>query len=177
MPLKNDTIKEVTLEKSPSGTWVVPVRSPRQLQPWQRLWFVSAIIYLMALAGCYHVLMPDRQSIERRMIFSITEEVKRYEGMAYAGESPAKIFEAAGAEGYAVWIAKQRAQYRIGPEGNQGFDSIEKEYRDALSYLPLKQSLGVLICVIAWTIPMALLYAGGLVIDWIRKGTQAVKAP
>ncbi len=116
MPLKNDNPRAVTLEKSPSGTWAVPAHSRRLVQPWQRLWFISAIVYLLALAGCYYMLMPSRQSIDRSMVFSITEEVKRYEGMAFAGESPAEIFAAAGSQGYAAWIATLRTKSRIGPE-------------------------------------------------------------
>ncbi|MFZ4855319.1 MAG: hypothetical protein ACOYL3_02885 [Desulfuromonadaceae bacterium] len=170
MPLKNDTPREeVTLEKSPSGTWVVPGSSQRQVQPWQRLWFITGVLYLLALAGCYYMLMPNRQSIERRMVFSITEEVKRYEGMAFAGESPVKIYEVAGSQGYAAWIAKLRIKYRIGQEGNAGFKRVDQEYRDALSNLPAQRFLGVIICLIAWIIPMTLLYAGGLVVDWIRR--------
>ena len=172
MPQKINNQNEVTLEKSPSGTWVAPTKSNPQLQPWLRLWLVTGVIYLMALALCYYVLVPDRQSIERKMVFSITEEVKRYEGMAFAGESPAKIFEIASSKGYAAWIASLRSKYRIGPEGNSGFDLVEKEYREAISGLPLKRSLGVIICFIAWIIPMALLYAVGLTVNWIRKGAS-----
>jgi hypothetical protein len=175
MKQKNDTPREVTLEKSPSGTWVVPGNTKRQVQPWQRLWFITGIIYLLALSGCYYMLMPNQQSIERRMVFSITEEVKRYEGMAFAGESPAMIFEAAGSHGYAVWIAKLRNKYRIGPEGDAGFERVDKEYRDAISDLPVQRIYGVIICFIAWMIPMTLLYAAGLVVDWIRRSSNSFK--
>ena len=175
MPLKSDNPRAVTLEKSPSGTWAVPAHSRRLVQPWQRLWFISAIVYLLALAGCYCMLMPSRQSIDRSMVFSITEEVKRYEGMAFAGESPAEIFAAAGSQGYAVWIATLRTKYRIGPEGNTGFTRVEKEYRDAISDLPAKRILGVILCFIAWIIPMTLFYAAGLVIDWIKRGAHTAQ--
>ena len=175
MPLKSDTPIEVTLQKSPSGTWVAPETFQFKVRPWQRLWLVTGIVYLLMLAGCCFMLLPDRQSIERRMVFSITEEVKRFEGMAFAGESPAKIFEAAGSQGYALWIAGLRTSYRIGPEGDAGFNRIEKEYRDAINDVPKKRILSVIICFIAWMVPMSLLYAAGLVIDWIRKGAHAVK--
>ncbi len=170
MQPKSDTTKEVTLEKSPSGTWVVPIKPGRQLQPWQRLWLITGIVYLLALAGCYYMLIPNLQRIDRTMVFAITEEVKRYEGMAFAGESPSKIFEAASADGYAAWIAKLRTRYRIGPEGNEGFNRVEKEYRNAISDLPVKRSLGAIICLIAWIIPMTLMYAAGLLLNWIRRG-------
>jgi hypothetical protein len=153
----------------------VPGNPKGQIQPWQRLWFVAGVIWFLSLAGCYFMLMPNQQSIARKMVFSITEEVKRYEGMSFAGESPKKIFETAGSEGYAAWIAGVRIKYRIGSEGKTGFDRIEKEYRDALSDLPAKRNLGVMICFIAWMIPMSLLYAIGLIIDWIRRGTRAIK--
>lgn len=175
MTLKSETPKEVTLQKSPSGTWVAPEKIQFKVRPWQRLWFVTGVIYLLVLAGCCMVLMPDQMSIERRMVFSITEEVKRFEGMAFAGESPVKIFEAAGSQGYARWIAGLRTSYRIGPEGDAGFNRIEKEYRDAINALPKKRILCVIICFIAWVVPMSLLYAAGLVIDWIRKGAHVVK--
>jgi len=175
MSLKSDTPIEVTLEKSPSGTWGVPGNPRGQIQPWQRLWFVAGIIWFLGLAGCYFMLMPNQQSIERKMVFSITEEVKRYDGMAFAGESPKKIFETAASEGYAAWIAGVRTKYRIGYEGKAGFDRIELEFRDALSGLPTKRNLGVMICFVAWMIPMSLLYAIGLIIDWIRRGARAIK--
>jgi hypothetical protein len=175
MPLKSDTSIEVTLEKSPSGTWVVPGTPRGQIQPWQRLWFIAGVAYLLILAGCYFVRMPDRQSIERKMVFAITEEIKRYEGMAFAGESPRKTFENAASEGYAVWIAKLRIKYQIGREGKAGFDRIEKEYRDALSGLPAERNLGVMICLVAWMIPMSLLYATGLIVEWVRRNSRAIR--
>ena len=85
----------VTLEKAPSGTWKVPEPPKRQLNQWQRLWIVTACIYLLMLAGTYYLLMPTPESIERTMVFAVTEEVRRYDGLAFAGESPRKIFDSA----------------------------------------------------------------------------------
>lgn len=163
---------EVTLNKSSSGTWKVPELTKRQFKPWQRLWFATAIIYVLMLAGSYQLIMPSRESIERRMVLSVIEEVHRYDGMALAGESPRKVFDLARSQGYVAWIKQLRSTYRIGPEGNAGFDRIEKEYRDAVSDLPMKQTVGILICIVAWAIPMAALYAMGTVIDWIKRGAS-----
>ena len=127
------------------------------------------------LAGSYYALMPDRESIERRMVFSVTEEARRYDGMAFAGESPRKIFENARSQGYSNWIAAIRAGYRIGPEGNAGFDRIEHNYHEALSDLPLKRNVGVLVCLVAWVFPMALLYAIGAVVEWIKRGARGFR--
>ena len=69
------------------------------------------------------------------MVFAVTEEVRRYDGMAFAGESPRKIFEIARARGYAAWIAQVRSKYQIGPENNDGFARIEKNYKEAVSDL------------------------------------------
>ena len=133
----NESPIDVTLKKSPSGTWEAHGSPGRRLKPWQRLWIISGLIYLLMLAGSYYTLVPDRESIERRMVFSVTEEVRRYDGMAFAGESPRKIFENARREGYDSWIAATRIRYRIGPEGNAGFDRIGKNYHEALSGLPV----------------------------------------
>lgn len=118
------------------------------------------------------MLMPNLERIERKMVFSVTEEVRRYDGMAFAGESPRKVFKIARSQGYAPWIASVRSTYRIGPEGNAGFDNIEQAYRDAISALPTKRNLGVMICFVAWLMPMSVLYAIGLVIDWIKRGSR-----
>lgn len=172
---KSEQPIELTLEKSPSGTWKVPVSPGRRLKPWQRLWIATGTIYLLMLAGSCFMLMPDRQSIERKMIFSVTEEVRRYDGMAFAGESPQKIFEIARSRGYGSWIAETRSRYRIGREGDAGFARIENNYRDAVTDLPMKRALGILFCVVAWVVPMALLYAGGFAVDWIKRGVRDIQ--
>ena len=121
------------------------------------------------------MLVPNQERIERRMIFSVTEEVKRYDGMAFAGESPRRIFEVASSQGYATWIAAVRSKYQIGSEGNAGFSRVDKEYRDALSGLPTKRSLGVMICFVAWLIPMSAFYAIGAGVDWIKRGARDIQ--
>lgn len=109
------------------------------------------------------------------MVLSVTEEVHRYDGMAFAGEAPRKIFETARLLKFPVWIAQVRSTYRIGPEGNAGFDRIEKNYREAIADLPVKQIFGALLCLIAWLVPMSVLYAIGFVVDWIKRGAQSIK--
>ena len=163
---------DVTLNKSESGTWKISKAPKLPYKPWQRLWFVTGIIYLLILAGSYHLLMPSQESIERRMVFSVTEEVSRYDGMAFAGEAPRKTFEIAQSQGYYPWIAQLCSKYRIGPEGNAGFDRIEKEYREAITVLPVKHTIGVVLCIVAWLVPMAAFYAIGFVIDWIKRGVR-----
>jgi len=175
MTTKSNSPIEVILEESPDGTWTLPESSKSQFKPWQRLWFVTGIIYLLLLAGTYYMLMPTQEKIERSMVFAVTEEVRRYEGLAFAGESPRKIFEIARSTGYATWIAQLRKNFRIGKEGNAGFDRIEKEYREELSSLPSKRIYGVFLCIIAWVAPMSFMYLSGLAIDWIKRGKGGVK--
>jgi len=175
MKPRHETPIEVTLNKSPSGTWSATDSRRRSFQPWQRLWLVTGIVYLLMLAGGYYLLMPTQESIERRMVFSVTEELKRYDGMAFAGESPQQIFDSARSQGYAQWIAQARARYHSGKEGNAAFDRIETNYREALADLPVKQTVGVLICFVAWLFPMGVLYACGFIVDWIKRGAGGFK--
>jgi hypothetical protein len=174
MTTTKNTARDVTLEKSSTGTWTVPEKPKRQIRPWQRLWLVSGIIYLLLLIVSYFMLVPNLERIERKMVFSVTEEVRRYDGLAFAGESPRNIFKIARSQGYDQWIASVRSAYRIGPEGNAGFDKVEQAYHDAITDLPLKRSLGIMICFVAWLMPMSALYVIGLVIDWIKRGTRAI---
>jgi hypothetical protein len=171
----NEPAKEVVLEKSPTGTWSAPKSPKRVIKPWMRLWYVSGITYLLMVAGTFFLLMPTRESIERHMVFAITEEVRRYDGMAFAGESPRKIYEAARSEGYPLWISATRKKYRIGAEGNAGFKRIERDYQEDIAKLPFKRIIGVVIGLIAWGVPMALFYAFGSVIDWIKRGGRAIR--
>lgn len=171
----NESPIDVTLKKSSSGTWEVPHSPRHRIKPWQRLWIVSGIVYLLMLAGSYYLLLPDREGLERRMVHSVAEEVRRYDGMAFAGESPRNIFENARRQGYATWIAAVRDRYRIGHEGNAGFDRIERNYQESLSALPVKRIFGVLLCIVAWLLPMAVLYAIGSVVEWIKRGARGIR--
>ena len=155
--------------------WVIPKSTKRLLKPWHRLWIITGIVYLLVLAGIFHLLMPTQESIERKMVFSITEEVRRYDGMAFAGESPRKIFEVACSKGYSDWIAQVRSKYHIGFEGNSGFDKIEKNYREKVSDLPVKRTIGILICLVAWLMPMAMFYIFAFVVDWIKRGVRVIQ--
>jgi len=172
-PINNSPI-EVTLEQSSSGSWEAPESPKSQYKPWQRLWFATGVVYLLLLVGSYYMLTPTKDSIERSMVFAVTEEVRRYEGLAFAGESPRKIFDVARSLGYTTWIAQVRSKYHIGKEGNAGFDRIETNYREVLSELPRKRMFGVLLCAIAWVAPMSFMYASGLVIDWIKRGKGGI---
>jgi len=174
MALKSKSRNIITLKKSSTGTLEAPKFTRYRFNSWQRLWIVTGIIYLLMLAGSFYVVMPDKESIERQMVFSVTEEVRHYDGMAFAGESPQKIFEIANSQGYAQWIESIRFKYHIRPDGNAGFDKIENEYREAISDLPVKRTIGVIICVVAWLLPMAVLYAIGFVVDWIKRGAGVI---
>jgi len=175
MIVTDKTPTEISLVKSSTGTWTAPQPVKHQLNAWQRLWLVTGAIYLLMLAGSFYLLVPDQEQIERQMIFSVTEEVKRFDGMAFAGESPRKIFAGARLHGYSTWIAQIRTRYQIGTAGNAGFGRIEKVYHDAISDLPVKRKLGLLSCFLAWMIPMSAFYAVGSGVDWIKRGNGAIQ--
>lgn len=166
---------DVTLDRQPDGSWQAPAasqsRSPRY-RPWQRLWLVAGCIYLLMLAATCYVVIPTQERIERRMVFAVTEEVRRYDGMAFAGESPDAIFRRARTVGYADWIFQLRSKHRIGVEGDSGFNRIEREYQEKVSSLPTKHVVAILLCGIAWFVPMAILYGIGFTVDWIKRGVR-----
>jgi hypothetical protein len=159
----------ITLDKNPYGTWGLP-ENVKNLKGWQRLWFASGITYLLLIVATGCVLMPTRERLDRDMVFAVTEEVRKYEGLVFAGESPDKIFEAARRSGYHAWIAGLRMNYRIGAEGDAGFARIHTEYRQAVESLSVKRLRLVGLLAITWIIPMAGLYAMGYVIEWINRG-------
>jgi hypothetical protein len=95
--------------------------------------------------------------------------------MAFAGESPRKIFEVARSKGYSNWIGLLRSDYHIGFEGNTGFEKIERKYQEAVSDLPIKRTIGILICLAAWLMPMAVFYVFGFIVDWVKRGVRVIQ--
>jgi hypothetical protein len=159
----------VVLHKNGSGIWS-RMHSGHGLKSWQRLWLVTGVTYLLMLVATGWLLMPKRRQVDKAMVFAVTEEVRRYDGLAFVGDSPEKIFEAARAQGYVPWIARIRRAYRIGRVGDDGFGKIDRDYRQALETLTTKRlKLSGLLCV-AWVVPMGLLYAAGGLIGWIKQG-------
>jgi len=160
----------VTLHKKKrSGIWSRAERC-HDLKSWQRLWLVTGVTYLLMLVATGWLLMPERRQVDKAMVLTITEEVRRYDGLAFVGDSPEKIFEIARAQGYDRWIAHVRKVYGIGREGDAGFGRIERDYRQAMETLTsrrLKLSVWLLA---AWAAPMGLLYVMGGLVGWIKRG-------
>ena len=155
---KEDSPQEIVLKKSATGDWSVPHDngSPPAPTPWQRFMRGVAALYLLLLAGAFLLLVPNQERIERTMVFAVTEEAKRYEGLAFAGESPRKIFDEANSRGFAPWIAHVRSTFKIGPEGDSGFAAIERDYNRSLSALPFQQVGSVVLTLLLFFAPAAL---------------------
>jgi hypothetical protein len=168
-------VEEVTLNKQPDGSWQAQGPQKKQAAAWQRLWLVTGCVYLLLLLGAGWLLVPNQERVERTMVHAVTEEVRRYDGMAFAGESPDAIFRRARSYGFPDWIKQLRFRYRIGLEGDPGFNRIEREYREALESISTKQVLAALLGFVAWAVPMAVLYALGFVVDWIKRGARVIR--
>ncbi|HEX9079250.1 MAG TPA: hypothetical protein VF795_06660 [Desulfuromonadaceae bacterium] len=160
----------ITLHKDGSGTWSAQGKT-KGLKAWQRLWIVACITHLLLIIAAGYLLMPTRERIEREMVFAVTGEVGKYEGMVFAGDPPEKIFETARSQGYGAWIAGLRKRYRIGAEGDAGFDRIERNYRRDMEGLTRKRLRLSAWLAVAWLAPMGALYLMGWTVDWINRGT------
>ena len=159
----------ITLNKDRSGAWGLPEKVKR-LKAWQRLWVVAGVTYLLMILATGYVLMPTRERIDRDMVFAVTEEVRNYEGLVFAGDSPDKIFETARTQGYSAWIAGLRKRSRIGAEGNAAFDRIGRDYRRDVENLTRNRLKLAAWLYMAWFGPMVALYAMGCAVDWINRG-------
>ncbi|QEM70012.1 hypothetical protein FO488_18845 [Geobacter sp. FeAm09] len=166
---EQEPLNDVTLHKDSSGAWRRAQRW-RDLRGWHRLWLVTGALYLLLLAAAGWLLMPERRQVDKAMVFAVTEEVRRYDGLAFVGDSPEGVFETARAQGYGPWIAHVRTTYRIGREGDQGFDRIEREYRRAVAALGWRRLKLTGWLLAGWVAPMGLLYVMGSLVAWIRQG-------
>lgn len=165
----------IKLEKNPSGTWETPRRRrfvlfPSGLTRLQRLWIAVAVVYLTLIVAAGWLLMPDRGRAERAMVFAVTEEARKYDGLAFVAESPSGIYEIARREGFDNWIAGVRKKYRIGAGADPDFAAIRKQYLKDLDSLGTRQTIVALLLGIAWAGPMAVFYAAVRVMDWINRG-------
>jgi AcrR family transcriptional regulator len=167
----------INLRKNRSGAWEYPgkkglFRSSHGLTRLRRLCVVVGIVYLILIAVAGHVLMPNRVQEERAMVFAVTEEVRRYDGLAFVAESPSALYEAARREGFDSWIARVRRTYRIGPGADRDFEEIRKRYLQGIDSLGDRQKRLLYLLALAWVAPMAALYASACVMEWICRGRR-----
>jgi len=165
----------IDMKKSPTGVWENPRRRrffafPSGLTRLQRHWIAVAAAWLALVAATGYVLMPDRIQVERAMVFAVTEEVRRYDGLAFVAESPSGIYEAARNEGFDRWIAKVRKKHGIGVDADRDFVRIRDTYLRDMDRLGDRQSALLLLLALAWAGPVAALYAAVRVMDWISRG-------
>jgi hypothetical protein len=167
----------INLHKNRSGTWEHSekrgfFRFFRGLTRLRRFCVVVGVVYLALIAVAGYVLMPDRGRAERAMVFAVTEEVRRYDGLAFVAESPSGIYEAARREGFDSWIVKVRRTYRIGPGADRDFDGIRKRYLQDIDSLGERQKRLLFLLVLAWVAPMAALYSAVCVMEWLCRGRR-----
>ena len=168
---------EINLEKGPSGTW--ERRKKRRFARFQprltrlrRLWDAAAVAWLALVVATGYVLMPGRGDAERALVSAVTEEVGKYDGLAFVAESPSGIYEAARREGFDTWIAEVRGKHRVGPDADRDFARIRERYLRDLESLPYRQSALLFLLGLAWAGPMAALYAAVRVMEWIVGGVR-----
>jgi hypothetical protein len=167
----------IDLRKNRTGVWEQPekkgiFRPLPGLTSLRRLCVAVGVVYLILIAVAGYVLMPDRSREERAMVFAVTEEVRRYDGLAFVAESPSGIYEAARMEGFDRWIAGVRGKYRIGRGADRDFDGIRKSYLQDIASLGERQMRLMFLLALAWVVPMATLYAAVCVMEWICRGKR-----
>jgi hypothetical protein len=141
-----------------------------QLNRWQRLWIATGITYLLCILATGYVIMPDRRQIGREMVNAVIEEVRLYDPFAFIGESPVTTYDTAEKEGYNRWEKRMRAKYTAGLPA-AGFDRIETSYHRAASDLPAKQMTIIILLILGWLLPMAMLSVLNRTVRWIILGS------
>lgn len=164
---------DIELEQHPSGSWEKPRRrSPGAffsgLTRLRRLFVVVAALHLGLVTVAGFLLMPTRVQAERAMVFAVTEEVRKYDGLAFVAESPAGIYQTARSEGFDNWIAGVRKKHRIGADADLDFMRLREKYRQDLGSLGHRQLKLLALLVLAWAGPMATVYAAVRVMEWIQ---------
>jgi len=102
----------------------------------------------------------------------VTEEVRRYDGLAFVAESPDGIYEAARREGFDKWIAQVRKKHRVGADADPDFARIREKYHRDLRSLADRQLKLLVLLALAWAGPMAALYGAVRVMEWINRGKR-----
>ncbi|MRR53279.1 MAG: hypothetical protein EG822_02035 [Deltaproteobacteria bacterium] len=137
-----------------------------------RLWLVTAVVYLVMLVVAGFFLMPNRGQVERALVFAVTEEVRKYDGLAFVAESPRRIYAAARRKGLDHWIAEVRQKHRIGSEADPAFARMWEKHLSDLRGLGDRQMKLLILLAMAWAGPMAALFAAVRVMEWINRGRR-----
>ena len=137
-----------------------------------RLWLVTAVVYLTLVVVAGISLMPNRGQAERALVFAVTEEVRKYDGLAFVAESPRGIYAAARRKGLDHLIAEVRKKHRIGSEADPVFARMREKYVSDLRSLGDRQLKLLILLAIAWAGPMAALFAAVRVMEWINRGRR-----
>ncbi len=163
---------DIRMEKGSSGAW--ETRKKRRFRLFsaglgrlRRLWVAVAVVWLVLVAVSGYILMPRREQVERAMVFEVTEEVRRYDGLAFVAESPRGIYESARREGFDHWIAAVRAKRRIGPDADPDFARIRENYLREMDTPPGRRFTLILLLALAWAGPTALFYMAVRIMEWV----------
>lgn len=168
---------EIGLKKNSFGPWERPNRRSlgtllSGLTRLMRLWLVTAVVYLILVVVSGLFLMPNRGQAERAWVFAVTQEIRKYDGLAFVAESPSEIHEAAQREGVDRWIASLRKKNRIGTEADPDFVRLREKYLLDLRSLGDRQLKLLVLLALAWAAPMAALFAAVRVLEWIKRGRR-----
>ncbi len=141
----------------------------KRLNGWHRLWLALSVIWLLAVAAFTIAFIPKASDYGSSRLYDSINAVNRH----LEREDPTRGQEAA-------WTTRSKYSDLSDEEvlvrlhdkykGKVDFQSIETEYRRKIARLPTERTEVVGIALLAWLVPVTVVYALGLTLAWIIRG-------
>jgi hypothetical protein len=135
-----------------------------KLNGWQRLWVVLSIIYFVIVAGFSFALWPAESNIENSWAYSLIDKTKDPNDYAY------QIRDAYKDISDKELIRRINAKYSSNQNYKEILNTINLKYQSELQSLWKEQFKAIAIALMAWLLPIAIVYLLGLSFGWIYKG-------
>jgi hypothetical protein len=135
-----------------------------KLNGWQRLWVVLSIIYFVIVVGFSFASWPTESNIENSWVYSLIDKTKDPNDYAY------QIRDAYQDISDKELIRRINAKYSSNQNYKEILNTINLKYQSELQSLWKEQFKTIAIALMAWLLPIAIVYLLGLSFGWIYKG-------
>ena len=135
-----------------------------KLNGWQRLWVVLSIIYFVIVVGFTFLLWSTESEIENSWVYSLIDKTKDPNDHSY------EIRDAYKDISDKELIRRINAKYSSNKDYKEILNTINLKYQSEVQSLWKKQFRAIAIALMAWLLPIAIVYLLGLCFGWIYKG-------
>lgn len=135
-----------------------------KLNGWQRIWVVLSVIYFVIVVVFTYTVWPTESKIDNSWVYSLIDKTKDPNDYTY------QIRDAYKDISDKELIKRINAKYSTNQDYKEILNEINLKYQGELQSLWKNQFRTTGIALVAWLLPIAIVYLLGLSVGWIYKG-------